>query len=124
MVRKICLDSDVIISVLRKDEKTIEILSRLGATLYTTTINQFEIFYGARKDENLFGMLEVLISLVFDEKSAMIAADMQKTLRKSGHDLDFRDLFIGAVCIKNNVELLTLNKKHFERLENFGLILV
>lgn len=126
MDRKICLDSDIIINFLRKNQKTKEILNKLGEEFYTTQINAFEIWSGRLiyEEKTIKDMLNSLIKLDFDEDAALKAGDILINLKKSGNIIDFRDLFIASICISNNIELLTNNKKHFERLKNFGLKLV
>ena len=124
MVRRICIDSDVLIAFLNKDERTKQNLEALDADLYTTAINTFEIWYGRKKSETVFELLESLHRLDLDDNAARLAADILRKLKDSGKILDMRDLFIAAICIRNDVEFLTYNKKHFERLKEFGLILV
>jgi tRNA(fMet)-specific endonuclease VapC len=36
--------------------------------------------------------------------------------------IEFRDIFIAATCIVNELPLITLNKKHFKRIEELKLI--
>lgn len=124
MVRRICLDSDVLIAFLNKDEKTKQIMESLDGDFYITTVNTFEVWYGRKKTEPVFEALEWLHSLDMDDKAARLAGDILRKLKEEGKIIDMRDLFIGAICINNNIELLTYNKKHFERLKEFGLILV
>ena len=124
MVRRICLDSDILISFLNKDVRTKEILDSLDADFSTTAINSFELWFGRKKNETVFELLSWLKPIELDDKSARMAADMLRKLKKKGKVIDLKDVLIGAVCIKNDMELLTNNKKHFERLKEFGLILV
>ena len=126
MDRKICLDSDIIINFLKKNPEVKERLDKLGSEFYTTQINTFEIWSGRLKHEEntIKEMLNSLNKIDFDEKAAMKAGDIQFILRESGDMIEFRDLFIGSICIINNLELLTNNKKHFERLKKFGLKLI
>lgn len=126
MDRKICLDSDIIINFLRKSHKAKETLNKLGGEFYTTQINLFEIWSGRLIDEEktIKEMLNSLIKFDFDEDAAIKAGDIMVNLKKSGNIIDFRDLFIASICIVNNLELLTNNKKHFERLKKYGLKLV
>ncbi len=69
-------------------------------------------------------MVSSLKKLNFDDKSALEAGDILRNLKTSGKLLNFRDVFIASICINNKIELLTYNKKHFERLSKHGLILV
>ncbi|MEK6922143.1 MAG: type II toxin-antitoxin system VapC family toxin [Nanoarchaeota archaeon] len=124
MVRRICLDSDVLIALLNRDEKTKQIIEALDADFYITTVNTFEVWYGRKKTEPVFEALEWLHSLEMDDKAARLAGDILRKLKDDGRMIDIRDMFIGAICINNDIELLTYNKKHFERLKEFGLVLV
>ena len=124
MVRQVCLDSDVLIELLRQNEKTKQTVESLNAEFFTTAINSFELWFGRKKSELVFEFLEILHLLPLDDKSARIAADLRRELERRGEPIDLRDLFIAAICITNSIELFTYNKKHFERLKEFGLILV
>jgi tRNA(fMet)-specific endonuclease VapC len=124
MVRKICLDSDVLIALLGKDEKTKLLLESLDAMFYTTAINSFEVWYGRKKTETVFQLLGTLHVLDMTDSSGRKAGDIMRDLKAKGTLLDIRDVFIASVCIKNDVELLTLNKKHFSRMKKYGLNLV
>ena len=35
--------------------------------------------------------------------------------------IEFRDIFIAATCIENNLPIVTLNKKHFERIAGLDI---
>jgi len=124
MARPVCLDTNIIIDILNNKSKTLAIIASLDADYYTTSINVFEGWRGHRQGEETMNLLDKLKILDFDNKSALLAADIDKKLIESGHIIDFRDLFIGAVCIMNEVSLLTLNQKHFERMKKFGLKLI
>ncbi len=123
MVRKICLDSDVLIAFLHKDERVKDLLTSTDADFYITAVNTFEVWYGRKKSELISELLPLLPALAFDDVVARFAADMLRTLKSQGQLLEMRDLFIAAICIKHDVELFTFNLKHFERLEQFGLVL-
>lgn len=124
MVRRVCIDSDVLIALLNKDEKTKQIMEALDVDFYITTVNTFEVWFWRKKTEPVFEALEWLHSLEMDDKAVRLAGDILRKLKEDGKMIDMRDLFIGAICINNDIELLTYNKKHFERLKDFGLILV
>lgn len=125
VVRQICLDSDVLIELVHRNEKIIEFVQQTEAIWYTTTINIFEIWSERdKKQQNVENLIKGLRKHVFDEACALKAGEIRRRLKEKGELLDIRDIFIGAVCIENCLELLTLNKKHFERLQEFGLQLI
>lgn len=125
MVKKICLDTDVLISLFKKDETTKKLLESLGEIIFaTTSVNIFELWFGRKEQEGTSELIESLEIFNFDKTSAKISADILRVLKKQGQLLEFRDVFMASICIKNNLELLTLNKKHFNRLKKLGLILI
>jgi predicted nucleic acid-binding protein len=123
MVRRICLDSDVLIGILNKDEAAKQLVDSIDGEFYTTSVNVFELWYGRKKQELIFELFESLRLLALGSNAARLAADILRSLKEKGMLIDLRDAFIAAMCIRQDVELLTLNKKHFERLAEFGLVL-
>ncbi|MBI4155378.1 type II toxin-antitoxin system VapC family toxin [Candidatus Woesearchaeota archaeon] len=124
MVTKLCLDSDVLIDILRNNEETIKKIKLLEGEFFTTTVSIFEIWNGRKKDEIIEDFISWINIIDFDENAAFLAGDIRKNLRKNGLEIDIRDLFIASMCITNNFGLFTNNKKHFERFKQFGLILI
>ena len=62
--------------------------------------------------------------IYFDNKAVIKASEIYAALKREGKLIDERDLMIGAICIANNLPLATLNKKHFNRLKQFGLRII
>ena len=65
---------------------------------------------------------------MFDEKSAEVAANVYRKIKKEGdimgiRDLKFSKFFIGSICIAYRLPLVTLDRD-FEVLRKFGLKLV
>jgi len=52
------------------------------------------------------------------------AAEIWREFRRSGEPIDERDLLIGATAIAEGLPLMTRNRRHYERLERFGLRLL
>ncbi len=124
MDEKICIDSDILIGVLRKDLKAKSFIGSINGELCTTSINSFEIWLGRKDLQQTDELLSSCTVFYLDEKSARRAADIQRELQKTGNTIEFRDLFIAAIAIENGLALATFNKKHFERLSGFGLKMV
>ncbi|NOZ58456.1 MAG: type II toxin-antitoxin system VapC family toxin [Euryarchaeota archaeon] len=121
MGKEICIDSDVIISLLRGDKETKERLEEIEYDFSTTTINAFEILFGRKSDEvyDLLGCFSRIYD--FDYESAKVASDIMRDLKKRGKLLDMRDVFVASICITRKLPLLTYNTKHFIRLKDYGL---
>ena len=125
MGRKICLDSDILIDILRGKEEAIQKIKSIEAELCTTSPSIFEIWYGKRTGEEIVNRaIDIIETFPLDKNSAKLAAEILLKLEKSGAPIEFKDIFIGAICITNDLPLITNNKKHFERLREFGLKLL
>ena len=77
MGEEICIDSDVIISLLRGDKETKELLEKIESEFSTTTINAFEILFGRKSDEvyELLKCFHRIYDFDYDYESAKVAAD-------------------------------------------------
>lgn len=124
MVRKICLDSDILIDLLKGDKKVLQKINDLDGIFYTTSINVFEIWMGKKKKEVISQLLSTLKILNFTKESGLISADIKNKLKDTGKDLDIRDIFIASICISENIEFISNNQRHFQRLKKFGLKLL
>ena len=124
VVNKICLDSDVIISLLKKDNQTKEDIEKIDGEFYMTVISLFEVEYGKKSEESTKEIIQSFHIQEMDSESAILAANILKELRKKGEEKEFRDIFIAAICITHNFDLFTYNKRDFERMKKFGLKLI
>jgi len=121
VVEKVCLDSNILIEILNNNQDIRRKIEESNDEYYITPVSIFEVWYGRKDTEKITNLLQGIYKLEFDEESAKIAAKILKQLEEKGKALDARDMFIGAICIKNKIKLMTLNKKHFERLKEYGL---
>ena len=62
-------------------------------------------------------ILDSLIILDLEKKSAIIAGEIEANLRDRGENIGTIDSMIGAICLENNETLITRNVKHFERIK-------
>lgn len=121
MDRKICLDSDIIIELLKGNEDIKDKINSIESTFYTTPINILEVWYSENKQTPAKDMLTNLKTINITKDISFLSGEIMKKLKSSGDILDFRDILIASSCIQNNIPLLTNNKKHFQRLTKFGL---
>ena len=128
MENLICLDSSVLINHYREKQKSNTFFYKLlkeydGFVL--SIVAQFEVLIGASKvaDEKIWAdfFLDVLI-LPYTPVINKIAIEASKRLRKSGQQLEFKDLIIGSTAMQVNLPLATLNEKHFDKLDNLAII--
>lgn len=119
-----CLDSDLLVAILRGEDRARSSLEKLDAeNSATTAINAFEIYYGAnhslKKQENVEQakrLLQRLSVIPFDERSSERAGILLSNLASNGEIIDYRDAMIAGIVIEAGLTLVTKNKKHFERI--------
>jgi len=58
----------------------------------------------------------------FDKKQAYIASRTFKDLKQRNALIEFRDILISASAIALDIPLATLNRRHFERIEDLTLL--
>lgn len=116
------IDTSTIIDHLRKKNKKRSQLFKIIDThnLFVSTVTIYELFAGAineekRKDINDF--MELVEILPFTRETAERAGAIYLSLRNKNELIDVRDIFIGATALIHNLPLVTLNVKHFARIE-------
>ena len=60
--------------------------------------------------------------LPFDQDVVKIAVDINNALKRKRKQIDLADLFIAATALSNKLPFATLNKKHFDRIDNLRII--
>jgi len=116
------LDTNVIIEIAGGNRKVLDEVLSADSQFYITSITRFEIMVGAPKLTEL-NLIDSLDCLNFDKDSADVSARIYKELKKKGKEMSLRDLFIGAICIRNSQKLITADSD-FKVLRSFGLELM
>jgi predicted nucleic acid-binding protein len=121
------IDSTVFIEYLRSRDRRNTTLVNLPevSMLYVSDVTVFELFMGAKdvakwKDVEL--ILEPISKLPFDQAAAIEAAKIFQFLQRQGSIIEFRDIFIAATAIVNNLPVKTLNVKDFSRIPDIQLV--
>lgn len=129
---KVCIDTDVLIDNLRNNEKVVNYITDLenkNVMLSTTTVNAFELYYGAYKSrkpaEGISAVTRILDRLAimdFDAKASKTAARILTDLESSGTPIDFRDIFVGATALVNDCVMLTRNTDRFGKIPDLKTV--
>jgi len=64
-----------------------------------------------------------LIVLEWKKDFSELAGKIRADLEAQGNIIDFRDIFIGSIALKNDYYLLTRNIDHFKRIPNLKLLI-
>jgi len=120
------IDTSVFIEFLRATDKSKTTLYQIPNDLhiFISSVTLYELLIGATSEEkknDIKTLTEDLPILAFNEHVAHKAAEIYHILKTKNKILEFRDIFIGATSIVNDLPLKTLNIKHFERIEGIKL---
>lgn len=128
---EIVIDTDILIDLLRNKTKIVDSISEMetkGYTLATTTINAFELFYGAykskKREKNLAStktLLKRLIILTMELTSAQNAGRIYTELETKGQPIGLRDSLIAAITLTKGYSLATRNTGHFQKIKDLDL---
>ncbi len=123
----IVIDTSIIIDHLRKRNKRKSILFDIvdGSVLYTPTIVEFELFAGAidaGKRQDIHFVLQFCTVLPLTSEIVQHAARLYQMLKQENQVIDIRDLFIASTAILSAYPLMTLNTKHFSRIDALHLL--
>jgi tRNA(fMet)-specific endonuclease VapC len=121
------IDTSLFIEFLRVTQKEKTKLYNLpdNVAYSLSSITLFELFMGAtnpQKENDIRLLTDGLNIIPFNEDVAIKSGQIYQELRKKNQLIEFRDIFIAATCLIHGLPLATLNKKHFERIDNLVLI--
>jgi len=119
----VLLDTNILIEILKGNDKTISKVEALEAKLFISSITVMELYYGALNKTEL-GKLEKFVSLFsiieLNETISKKATILVKRYAKS-HTLDIPDSLIASTALVLNAKLVTYNTKDFKYID--GIVL-
>ncbi len=124
---RMVIDTNIFIDHLRTKDKSNSSLMQLptDAALFISAITFYELLMGATsaaKEKEVFILIDGIPILPFSDEVAQKAAEIYHDLRKRNKMIGFRDIFIAATALANDLPVKTNNRKDFDRV--IGLVLV
>ena len=122
----ILVDTSILIDFYRKTDKNKTVwisLVRQGFQFAISSITKYEIFSGATENQLQFwnSILKAITVLPFDELTVDSAVELNAKLKRKRKQIDLADLFIAATAIAYNLPFATLNRKHFDRIDELTI---
>lgn len=115
------LDSDIIIDFLRRKRETVELIRSLigKGTVGCGSLSIIEVVGGMKSGEEkpTYSFIRGLKVYSVTDKVCWIAAEEQRRLRESGITIGTVDVTQAAICLINNLVLVTSNKRHYHHIE-------
>ncbi|MBI4151126.1 type II toxin-antitoxin system VapC family toxin [Candidatus Woesearchaeota archaeon] len=131
MENQVCLDTDVLIDILRAKPNACQWLLEHEScdALAMTMVTLFELYRGACKSTNYERQMQMISALrsrmrilEFSHESAWRAAHVGARLESEGKALESRDLFTGAIALEHGFALKTRNARHFSRIPGLTVL--
>lgn len=122
------LDSSVVIDYTKGKKNVVEVVDNLKDEVSTSYVVLAELYEGIYRSQNevegdilgFVGSLDKIYGL--DKKTVKIFGKIRTKLKKEGKIIEDMDIFIASTCLANNLILVTLNEKHFNRVENLEIL--
>jgi tRNA(fMet)-specific endonuclease VapC len=127
-VKQALFDTLILIEHFRCKDKRSSTLFRLtqsGVLPRVSALTRFEVMEGATVPQRRFwnDLLDSFVIHAFDERVADEAVRIEQRIRKSGSgSIGMADPFIASTAIVHDLPLVTLNQKHFQRVEGLRLL--
>ena len=123
----ILLDTSVLIEMFRVKDKMSTFFYRLSIDnnyFAISILTHYEIYRGSNNVQNTFwtNFLKNIKVLPFDLTVSNEAIGIYKLLKTQNQMIDLADLLIAATAIAHNLDLATLNLKHFSKIPNLHLL--
>ena len=128
------IDTDLLIDLLRNEKEAVALVTQIEEKknlLSTTTINAFELYYGAHKSKKLEQNLQAtkklltrLVVLPLTSRSAQKAGHIYAELEKEGQTIGLRDTFIAAIALTRGFNVATRNTEHFKKIKGLTVITI
>lgn len=126
------MDSSIIVECIRGNRLIQELIINLKGYTSSSYICLSELFEGVYRGENKQEREKELINLFegldevygLDEDIAKKFGKIRAGLKTGGNVIEDIDIFIAAICLSKNLILITLNEKHFKRIEGLKIFTV
>ena len=124
--RRVLVDTSILIDFFRKKNKKNSILYKIQQNheIYASTITEFEFLSGVKGERvlSLKHFFSKINLLSFHSSAAQRASSIYKDLKSKKQIIEFRDIFIAATAIANNLPISTLNLEHFKRVKDLKIM--
>jgi len=120
----ILLDTNILIEILKNNQKTIKKVQSFNDELAISSITSMELIYGTFNKAEIRQIEAFLLNfkvIWVDYKISKRTFSLIKEYSKS-HNLDIPDSLIASTAIENGAELFTYNLKDFQFIKGLKIV--
>lgn len=123
----LCLDTSVLIAFLKGRDPGASAVERAVKTYncHVAAITAYELLFGVARAGKQIGedsLLGIMTILTLDGPVARRAANLHDDLIRRNQDIGVKDVLIAAICLHHDLPLLTLNERHFTRVQGLAVL--
>lgn len=126
------IDTSVIINFLRDKGSTVETINNLEGELNSSYICLSELYEGIsrvrEKEKTEEAVLDFFAGLNsvygIDKEIAKNFGQIRANLKIKGEIIEDLDIFLAAICLANNLILITANSKHFSKIKGLEILAI
>lgn len=128
-MKKYFIETSAVVGYLRQDTSAVDMVDSLHGELSSSYIVLSELYEGvnrsknAKREEegvlNFFSGMNIVYGV--DLEIARQFGEIRADLRKKGRMIEDIDIFLAATCAVSGLVMVTLNKKHFERVKDLKI---
>ncbi len=124
----ICIDSDVLIEIIRGKIDSLGLDTYSGKILCTTSVNVYEMLQNVNNKKErgrIYSMVGYLYILPLNRQAAIRSAFLCRNLKSKGLEIGEKDTLIAGIMQSHNCEkIITHNKKHFSRISGIKAVAI
>ena len=129
-MNKALLDTDILSEIIKGVDQTVAAhataIRRAFAHYTLSAISVMEIVQGFEKNQSIRRLQAFLVSLAaqevldFDQHDGELAGRIAGELERVGRPIGTADWMIAAIALRQQLELVTGNTAHFQRVQQIG----
>jgi predicted nucleic acid-binding protein len=120
----ILLDTNILIEILKGNEKTVEKVQNFNEALAVSSISVMELYYGAlnkTESKKLDKFVALFKVIHLNESISSRSVKLIQTYAKS-HNLDIPDSLIASTSLVMKYKIFTYNVKYFKYIDGINLV--
>ena len=120
---RLLVDTSILIDHLRKSQKDRSLFYQLSLRFdyVISVVTESAIGSSRNNQEFTSALLANLTTIPFDSDCTQTAVQLYQQLRRTNQIIPLPDLFIAATAMTHDIPLLTLNRRHFSRINQLTL---
>jgi len=126
-MKRYLLDTSIVIKYLKGTPEVVELIDSLEGEVFSSYLVLAELYEGIFRSKNeveqkileYFSTFDLVFGL--DETISKEFGKIRAELKQKGTIIEDIDILVAATCLANDLTLVTLNKKHFERIKGLKI---